>query len=61
MRGNSFGKLFTITTFGESHGVALGVVIDGMPAGIEISLSDLQNVLDRNKVSSEVHIILKKK
>ncbi len=49
MRGNSFGKLFTITTFGESHGVALGVVIDGMPAGIEISLSDLQNVLDKRR------------
>ncbi len=49
MRGNSFGKLFTITTFGESHGVALGVVIDGMPAGVEISLLDLQDVLDKRK------------
>jgi len=47
MRGNSFGKLFTITTFGESHGVAMGVVIDGMPSNIEISLDDLQAELDR--------------
>lgn len=49
MRGNSFGKLFTITSFGESHGEALGVIIDGMPAGVEISLIDLQNELDRRR------------
>lgn len=41
MRGNIFGKMFSITTFGESHGVALGVVIDGMPPGIKINYEDL--------------------
>jgi chorismate synthase len=49
MRGSSFGKLFTISTFGESHGDALGVVIDGMPAGIEISVTDLKFQLDRRR------------
>jgi chorismate synthase len=49
MRGNSFGKLLTITSFGESHGKAMGVVIDGIPAGIEINLSHLQAELDRRK------------
>ncbi|EQC48308.1 chorismate synthase [Bacteriovorax sp. BSW11_IV] len=47
MRGNTFGKMFSFTTFGESHGKALGVVIDGMPAGIKISEEDLQKELDR--------------
>jgi chorismate synthase len=42
MPGNSFGQFFKITTFGESHGEALGVVIDGMPAGIVIHLEDLK-------------------
>lgn len=49
MRGNSFGQLFTVTTFGESHGQALGCVIDGMPSNIEISLDDLQAELDRRR------------
>jgi chorismate synthase len=49
MRGSSFGKLLTISTFGESHGEALGVVIDGMPAGIDISLEDLNLELDRRR------------
>lgn len=49
MRGNSFGKLFTITTFGESHGEALGVVIDGVPAGLEVDLKELQNQLDKRR------------
>lgn len=47
MRGNSFGKLFSFTTFGESHGKALGVVIDGMPSGVVINEDDLQTDLDR--------------
>lgn len=47
MRGNSFGKLFTITTFGESHGDSMGVVIDGMPSNIEVCTTDLQAELDR--------------
>ncbi|MCO4754580.1 MAG: chorismate synthase [Bacteriovoracaceae bacterium] len=49
MRGNTFGKLFSITTFGESHGVALGAVIDGVPAGLDFSLDDLQSELDRRR------------
>jgi chorismate synthase len=47
MSGNSFGQLFKITTFGESHGEALGVVIDGMPAGIQINLDELKKELKR--------------
>lgn len=47
MPGNSFGSLFRMTTFGESHGEALGVVIDGMPAGIAINLDDLKQELKR--------------
>lgn len=49
MAGNSFGQLFRITTFGESHGVAVGVVVDGCPAGLEISEADIQQELDRRK------------
>lgn len=47
MRGNQFGKMFSLTSFGESHGTALGVVIDGMPSGITISINDLQKELQR--------------
>ncbi len=47
MRGNSFGKMFSLTSFGESHGPAMGVVIDGVPAGLLVSLDDLQRELDR--------------
>lgn len=47
MRGNSFGKMFSLTSFGESHGPAMGVVIDGIPAGLPVSLDDLQKELDR--------------
>jgi len=49
MGGNTFGKLFSITTFGESHGKAIGVVIDGCPAGLEITEADIQHDLDRRK------------
>lgn len=47
MRGNSFGKMFSMVSFGESHGEALGVVLDGVPAGLNFSLDDLQKQLDR--------------
>ena len=47
MSGNRFGKIFKITTFGESHGSALGVVVDGVPAGLTIDLSELMRELKR--------------
>lgn len=49
MRGNTFGKLFSITTFGESHGVALGVIIDGVPAGLTFKAQELQAQLNRRR------------
>ncbi|MHA7878384.1 MAG: chorismate synthase [Saccharospirillum sp.] len=49
MSGNTFGKLFTVTTFGESHGPALGAIVDGCPPGIELTEADLQRDLDRRK------------
>ncbi|PIE39364.1 MAG: chorismate synthase [Gammaproteobacteria bacterium] len=49
MAGNTFGKLFTVTSFGESHGPALGCVVDGCPPGIELCEDDLQADLDRRK------------
>lgn len=49
MAGNTFGQLFRITTFGESHGGAVGVVVDGCPPGLEISKEELQKELDRRK------------
>ncbi|MGB1092481.1 MAG: chorismate synthase, partial [Oceanobacter sp.] len=49
MSGNSIGKNFTVTTFGESHGLALGAIVDGCPPGIELSAEDLQRDLDRRK------------
>lgn len=49
MSGNTLGKLFTVTTFGESHGAALGAVVDGCPPGIPLTSADLQVDLDRRK------------
>ncbi len=49
MSGNTFGKLFTVTTFGESHGLGLGAIIDGCPPGIELCEADLQHDLDRRR------------
>ena len=49
MAGSIYGKLFTVTTWGESHGKGLGVVIDGCPAGIALSEEDIQIYLDRRK------------
>jgi chorismate synthase len=49
MAGNTFGNLFKLTTFGESHGVAIGGVLDGCPSGIELDLVAIQNELDRRK------------
>ncbi len=49
MSGNTFGKLFTVTSFGESHGPALGCIVDGCPPGLELSEADLQTDLNRRK------------
>ncbi|WP_417765106.1 chorismate synthase [Spongiibacter tropicus] len=49
MSGNTIGKLFTVTTFGESHGLALGAIIDGCPPGLALTEADLQKDLDRRK------------
>jgi chorismate synthase len=55
MSGNTFGKLFTVTTFGESHGPALGAIIDGCPPGLELSEADLQYDLDRRRPGKSRH------
>ncbi len=55
MSGNSFGKLFTVTTFGESHGVALGAIVDGCPPGLALCEEDLQRDLDRRRPGSSRH------
>ncbi len=49
MAGSTYGNIFRITTWGESHGKALGVVIDGCPAGLELDEEDIQRYLDRRK------------
>ncbi len=54
MAGNSFGKIFTVTTWGESHGSGLGVVVDGCPPGIEITEEDIQRDLDKRKPGSTI-------
>ncbi len=56
MSGNSIGKLFTVTTFGESHGPALGCIVDGCPPGMELSEQDLQHDLDRRKPGQSRHV-----
>jgi chorismate synthase len=55
MSGNSIGKLFTVTSFGESHGPALGCIVDGCPPGMELSAADLQRDLDRRKPGKSRH------
>ena len=49
MAGSTFGTIFRITTWGESHGKALGVVVDGCPAGLALTEADIQPYLDRRK------------
>ena len=49
MSGSSFGKLFKITTWGESHGKGVGVIVDGCPAGLSLNEADIQKFLDRRK------------
>ncbi|MBF0470626.1 MAG: chorismate synthase [Gammaproteobacteria bacterium] len=55
MSGNSIGKLFSVTTFGESHGPALGAVVDGCPPGLELTEADLQHDLDRRRPGKSRH------
>ncbi len=49
MSGNTFGEIFRVSTFGESHGEAVGVIIDGCPSGLELSVGDIQKELNRRK------------
>jgi chorismate synthase len=56
MSGNTLGTLFTVTTFGESHGPAIGCVVDGCPPGMELSEADLQPDLDRRKPGTSRHV-----
>ncbi|MDI1278019.1 chorismate synthase [Methylobacter sp.] len=55
MSGNSIGKLFTVTSFGESHGPAIGCIVDGCPPGMALSEADLQEDLDRRKPGTSRH------
>ncbi|MDX1251688.1 MAG: chorismate synthase [Gammaproteobacteria bacterium] len=55
MSGNTIGKLFTVTSFGESHGPALGCIVDGCPPGMALSEEDLQHDLDRRKPGTSRH------
>jgi chorismate synthase len=55
MSGNTIGKLFTVTTFGESHGPALGCIVDGCPPGMALTEADLQHDLDRRKPGTSRH------
>jgi chorismate synthase len=55
MSGNSIGKLFTVTSFGESHGPALGCIVDGCPPGLALTEADLQQDLDRRKPGTSRH------
>ncbi|ETX11499.1 chorismate synthase [Marinomonas ushuaiensis DSM 15871] len=55
MSGNTFGTLFKVTTFGESHGIALGAIVDGCPPGIEICEADLQHDLNLRKPGTSKH------
>src|SRR6478672_1865503 len=56
MAGNSFGRVFTITSFGESHGPAIGCVVDGCPPGLALSVEDIQNDLYRRKPGTSRHV-----
>ncbi|MEQ1533985.1 MAG: chorismate synthase [Sideroxydans sp.] len=56
MSGNTFGTLFTVTSFGESHGAAIGCIVDGCPPGMELSEADIQLDLDRRKPGTSRHV-----
>ena len=56
MSGNTFGKLFAVTSFGESHGPAIGCVIDGCPPGMTLTEADIQTELDRRRPGTSRHV-----
>jgi chorismate synthase len=56
MSGNTFGTLFTVTSFGESHGAAIGCIVDGCPPGMELSAAYIQHDLDRRKPGTSRHV-----
>lgn len=56
MSGNTFGKLFCITSFGESHGPAIGCIVDGCPPGMALTVDDIQYELDRRKPGTSRHV-----
>ncbi len=56
MSGNTLGQLFTVTTFGESHGKAIGCIVDGCPPGMELSEADVQPDLDRRRPGTSRHV-----
>src|SRR5678810_1123447 len=60
MSGNSIGRLFTVTTFGESHGPALGCIVDGCPPGLELDESDLQGDVDRRRTGTSQFVSQRK-
>ena len=61
MSGNSIGRLFTVTTFGESHGPALGCIVDGCPPGLELSEADLQGDVDRRRTGTSQFVSQRKR
>ncbi|GGP17512.1 chorismate synthase [Silvimonas iriomotensis] len=60
MSGNSFGLLFSVSSFGESHGPAIGCVVDGCPPGLELTEADIQAELDRRKPGTSRHVTQRK-
>ena len=60
MSGNTFGQLFTVSSFGESHGVAIGCVVDGCPPGLAICATDIQQELDRRRPGTSRHVTQRK-
>ncbi|MBI3356430.1 MAG: chorismate synthase [Nitrospirae bacterium] len=56
MAGNTIGRIFTVTSFGESHGPAIGCVVDGCPPGLVLSVDDIQKDLDRRKPGTSRHV-----
>ncbi|HEY0917541.1 MAG TPA: chorismate synthase, partial [Solimonas sp.] len=60
MSGNTIGKLFCVTSFGESHGAGIGCVVDGCPPGLELSEADIQPELDRRKPGTSKFVTQRK-